>query len=226
MDREAGEKFQTVLASERTKPEPFLRLAECLIGSGDFLHAEAVLREGLESGIPGDGALWEAWFVLSAVHLRKPAGAILDAFPAGAGCGLKYRRVLEGLAHEGMFRIGGASGDPIYQTARSSPADPWLYPAGYRLPLPRGRYAIDFHFGGISEPTGRTVFDIRIEGKTILGGYETPSGGSEAAIEWKSFLITVEDGILEIDFYPRAGSPHVAALEARLVEPLEAAEGR
>lgn len=58
---EAEEKFRAAVEKDAGRPEPFLRLAECLGERGDFQEEERILRQGLEMGPVHVRRLWSRW---------------------------------------------------------------------------------------------------------------------------------------------------------------------
>ncbi len=111
--------------------------------------------------------------------------------------------------------IVGTTEGSIYQTTRLF-ADPRQ--AAYRLPLPRGQYRVTLHFAEIRSPaTGESRFEVTLEGRTFLDDYG-PLHAGFATADKRSITVTVEDGILDIQFIPRVGQPQVSGIE---VEPLE-----
>ena len=62
----------------------------------------------------------------------------------------------------------------------------------------------------------RRKFDIYIEGKQELRGYQVSDAGFATANK-RSFEVSVEDGVLDIEFARRVILPQVAAIE---VEPV------
>ena len=113
--------------------------------------------------------------------------------------------------------IGGIAAteeDPIYRTARDFPQNELRSPA-YRVPLPPGNYTVTLHFAELwhVKPGGR-VFDVLIEGRKVLDGYDAAAKVGYAAADRQPFHnVAVSDGILDIEFQARADNPSVAAIE-------------
>src|SRR5262249_55639237 len=57
--RQAAAKLRSPVAIDATRPEPLLRLADCLAAAGDSAAAEARLREALAQGLSGDERIWD-----------------------------------------------------------------------------------------------------------------------------------------------------------------------
>src|SRR4030095_1874533 len=84
----------------------------------------------------------------------------------------------------------------------------------YRVPLPPGRYRIVLHFVNrtLLEPS-KGVFDVVLEGKTLLESYEAPRSAL-AVTDARSFDLTIDDGALDIDFVTVSGNAQVSGIEA------------
>ena len=96
-----------------------------------------------------------------------------------------------------------------------------MAPAGYRLPLPPGRYRVGLYFSEIiyaSRPEGRRVFDVVIEGKKVLEKYDAFASVGFARLEVRRFEVDVTDGILDIVFERQVENPRIAALEIEVLE--------
>ena len=108
---------------------------------------------------------------------------------------------------------------------------PWLYTCGYRADKPlafplrakgsgAGKYTVRLHFAEPDDlPPGRRVFDVRLQGQTVLAGLDVSreAGGPRKALV-KSFRgVEVRDR-LTIELAPTQGSrprkPILCALEA------------
>jgi tetratricopeptide (TPR) repeat protein len=113
--------------------------------------------------------------------------------------------------------IVGTEDDVLYRTQRLYKSD-IVPPEGYCLPLPKGAYRVTLHFAETWFHTqGQRVFDVRLEGKTVLQGYE-PLAAGFATAEAKSFEVEVTDGLLEIEFVHRMGEPTVSGIEVNSVK--------
>ncbi|MRI02446.1 T9SS type A sorting domain-containing protein, partial [Kriegella sp. EG-1] len=109
----------------------------------------------------------------------------------------------------------------LYQTERS--ASPPTF--GYDIPLADGEYRIILHFaeiywganGGGAAGVSQRIFDVTMEGNTILDDYDINADvGSQTAVT-KTFDVTMSDGILNLVF-DAAGSdgvnqPKLSAIE-------------
>lgn len=96
----------------------------------------------------------------------------------------------------------------------------------YKIPVPSGNYQVVLHFaeiywgaaGGVAGGIGKRVFDVNIEDVLVLDDYDIIADvGSETPVE-KTFLVTVSDGELNLNFSALAStgginSPKVSAIE-------------
>ena len=86
------------------------------------------------------------------------------------------------------------------------------------------RYRVTLHFvemdigihNNATNNNWRRNFDVYIEGKQELRGYEISDAGFATA-DKPSFEVSVDDGVLDIEFVCRVHLPRVAAIE---VEPV------
>ncbi len=121
-----------------------------------------------------------------------------------------------------LFRGGGVNRVHIDGAGTGDAAlygsERWFSPeegasVGYGIAVPSGRYRVTLHFAEIIQrASGQRVFDGSIEGKRVFTEYEPLKAGFAAA-ELKSFDVEVRDGILDIEFHSRRGSPTVSAIE-------------
>ena len=110
--------------------------------------------------------------------------------------------------------IAGTEDDLLYQTARCFPT---RRGAGYRIPLPPGRYQVSLHFAEIWFRTrGQRIFDVRIE-EEVIQDYE-PLAAGFATAQVKTVTVSVNDGLLDIQFVHRKDNPVISALEIERVE--------
>jgi WD40 repeat protein/serine/threonine protein kinase len=245
--REARAKFESIPRRDAQSPEPYLRLAESLLALGDARSAQARLREGLETGDSAVEALWEEWMRVTFVHLRRSARDALAALPAAGGradlrwlleelasrkaarinCGggdyagsggvhwAADRFATTGLTASTSKPFSGTADGALYQSER------WFLEAAaqpaYRIPLPAGRYRVTLHFGELYHQEASRRFDVLLQGKVVLEGYDTREAGFLVA-DKRSFELEVEGGFLEVGFLGRENNPKVAALELEMLE--------
>jgi hypothetical protein len=112
--------------------------------------------------------------------------------------------------------IAGTEDDPLLQSHRWFPGGEET--TGYGVPLPPGRYAVTLYFAEIQPrgfgPWGPRVFDVVVEGAVARQDYEPLAAGFATADAWTTNC-QVDDGMLDIRFAPRQGSPMVSALSIR-----------
>jgi len=108
--------------------------------------------------------------------------------------------------------IAGTDADPLYHAQRCFPEELVAF-AGYRLPVPSGRYRIQLHFAEVYwRVPGVRRFDVRIEGERVVDGYEPIARGFAAAVV-ESFVTAVDDGQLDIELVAVADVPIISAIE-------------
>jgi tetratricopeptide (TPR) repeat protein len=90
--------------------------------------------------------------------------------------------------------------------------------AGYHVPLPPGGYRVSLHFAEVSwRVPGTRSFDVVIEGRKVLGGFEPLLFGfATARIE--TTVVQVEDGMLDIELVHGNGNPTVSGIEIEWAE--------
>ena len=97
--------------------------------------------------------------------------------------------------------------DVLYQTVRFD-VD------AYRLPAPDGSYTVTLRFG---EPhykeAGKRVFGVQLEGKQVIKSLDVfAKVGRDCALDYTFEEVTVNDGILDIDFTREVEYPCIAAI--------------
>jgi tetratricopeptide (TPR) repeat protein len=114
--------FEQALALDRSRPEPYLRLAEELARRGDPAAAEERLRGALESGLESHESLWDLWLRLQLVDPAQHPAQVLAAHRALAPATWAMSRpqqdvrwLLERLAAREPLRIkcGGKDGKAL-----------------------------------------------------------------------------------------------------------------
>ena len=114
--------------------------------------------------------------------------------------------------------IAGTANDVLYQTERYG--DPF----GYDISLANGQYQLELDFaeiywgaGGVAGGSGLRVFDVMVEGQQVISNLDLfdDLGAANAT----SFVIpvTVNDGVLDIDFAGDANNAKLSALVVREV---------
>ncbi|WP_276391542.1 malectin domain-containing carbohydrate-binding protein, partial [Eudoraea chungangensis] len=109
----------------------------------------------------------------------------------------------------------------LYQTERS--ASPPAF--GYEIPLDNGTYQVTLHFaeiywganGGGPDGENNRVFDVQIEGNTVLNDYDIIKDVGTETVVTKTFEVVVSDGELTMAFDAQGGDgidqPKLSALE-------------
>ncbi|NKI31951.1 malectin domain-containing carbohydrate-binding protein [Croceivirga thetidis] len=90
----------------------------------------------------------------------------------------------------------------LFQSERNGPSEEF----GYDIPLPNGEYQVTLYFAetfwglGTRPGIGARVFDIMLEGNTVLDDYDIIADAGGAAIPIaKTFTVVVNDGQLDLD---------------------------
>ncbi len=117
---EARIKFDAALALDKSRSEPFLRVTECLRAAGNAASAAIRLREILKPRIGDSRILWNFWFAISAVDLKRGIDEILADLATGNGGTLDQpaadlRWLLEELRDRKAIRIN--CGGDVYKSA-------------------------------------------------------------------------------------------------------------
>ena len=111
--------------------------------------------------------------------------------------------------------ISNTADDLLYQTERwdDTPA-PEL---AYAIPVDNSHYEVTLHFAEIwsgAFAVGARVFDVAIEGATVLDDFDIyAEAGANTALT-KTFHVEVSDGTLNILFSREVQNPKIAGIEA------------
>lgn len=108
------------------------------------------------------------------------------------------------------LNIAGTIDDPLYVAERYAVS-------GYQVDLPNGTYDVILHFAetfrGITG-AGQRVFDVAIEGQTMLDDFDPFAEVGFAYATSKSVPnVMVTDGQLDITFMPNVQNPEINAIE-------------
>ena len=110
--------------------------------------------------------------------------------------------------------IAGTTDDDIYRSER--------YKAlSYQIPVPNGTYLLRLHFaeiyfgatGGGSGKAGSRVFNVNAEGAALLVNFDILAEVSAMTALIKTFEITVNDGIFNLDLIKVVQNPKISAVE-------------
>lgn len=98
--------------------------------------------------------------------------------------------------------------------------------AGYRIPVPSGRYAVVLHFCLVSRGPHKWRFGVAVEGRTVREAMEPGRDPGFATAFTERCEVSVRDGLLEIGFEQQnAGPPdHRMFVNALEIIPLEGDE--
>ncbi|GAB4398930.1 MAG: hypothetical protein OHK0053_18310 [Microscillaceae bacterium] len=93
----------------------------------------------------------------------------------------------------------------------------------WNFPVPNGSYLVKLLFAEIwtgAQETGIRVFDVNIEGQTVLNDLDQTAkyGWNTAAVE--TFTVTVTDGNLDIDFIQIVQNPVIKGIEISSIDDL------
>jgi glucose/arabinose dehydrogenase len=111
-------------------------------------------------------------------------------------------------------QISNTNDDVLYRSERFDPSA--LPELQYNFNVTNGDYTVRLHFAEIfngSFITGRRVFNVSIEGNTVLSNFDIygQAGPNSALI--RTFNITVADSSMTIDFRHISENPKVSAIE-------------
>lgn len=110
-------------------------------------------------------------------------------------------------------QIAGTNLDELYRSERwDSPQTPEMT---YSFPVaPGGTYRVRLHFAEIfwSLP-GRRIFDVAIEGQTLLSNYDIVASVGALTADVHEFVTQVVDGSLDIQFIHGVENPKISAIE-------------
>jgi hypothetical protein len=91
--------------------------------------------------------------------------------------------------------ITGTSDPTLYQTERWD----WSPTLTYNIPVVNGTYTVTLHFAEIYfNAPGQRVFDVSIEGQTVLQNFDIWAVAGQFAAVQRTFVVTVTDGVLNI----------------------------
>jgi len=122
--------------------------------------------------------------------------------------------------------IKDTDADGLYLTEHMSDQDFGQF--YYYLPVAPGNYTIKLHFAEIyfgvvkwevnSNPVGKRIFDVSVEGKEQLTDFDIAAEAGVATALIKTFEVTSNDGNIIIGFSGKVNRPKISAIEV-LVSP-------
>lgn len=111
--------------------------------------------------------------------------------------------------------ISTPSNEALYQSERISNIN--LDPFGYAIPVPsNGTYSVSLHFAEIAfESNGQRVFDVLVEGTTVLNDYDihAAASGANTAVVENILNVDVNDGVLDIEFVAVTERAKISGIE-------------
>jgi tetratricopeptide (TPR) repeat protein len=167
----------------------------------------------------GDDIRWLLAGLRDARPLQVNCGAERDTAAAGTAWS-RDRFFLGGVrrAHPREIAPAGEEGR-IHEEQRRFPAGDLR--AGYRFPLPPGRYRVTLCFAEIdTNVRAPALFDVVIEGKPAVAGCEPIAAGFATAGR-RTLDVETGDGFLDIELVGKRGDPSIAAIEITRYSPPE-----
>ena len=116
--------------------------------------------------------------------------------------------------------IANTVDDHLYRSERSGGSpDPSQF--GYAFPVANGYYRVRLHFaeiywgapGGGPGGPGRRVFDVALEGQTVLDDYDVGALAGPVTARIETFERPIVDGVVDLAFDASVDEPSVAAIE-------------
>lgn len=151
--------------------------------------------------------------------------------PARLNAGGEYHRSANGESYcgdqfalnGGLFEntviqdVLGTEDDALYLTERQQ-SGPSL---DYRVPVENGTHNVRLHFaeiywgvpGGGSGDVGKRIFDVQLEGETVLAGFDIAADVGVQTAVVKGFQVDVQDGALDIRLQAIIDRAKVSAIE-------------
>lgn len=203
-------------AVELAENEAALQTAPSLAAAGPAAAVEYQVNAGNGDGADTAGNVWMVDYRVNAgggvyTDTSGNVWAADQVFSAGSW---GYE---SGNAIATSAAIAGTEDDLLYQSVR------YAYPLIYRFSAPADRYQVTLKFAGILYDDARAqVFDVRIEGRTVLSGYDpcAAAGAANKRAPDQVFLTDVLDGEVTIEFLIAAGDAGVPAVNAIAVKPV------
>ncbi|NIP96073.1 MAG: hypothetical protein GWO24_22605 [Akkermansiaceae bacterium] len=143
---------------------------------------------------------------------RSPQGVVWDRDRFFTGGYMDLSHFVPGGGFGGP--VDRTEDDPLYQTERI--VNRGAYSPLYRIPVPRGSYAVTLHFvhsqRGVANPGGR-VFHVELEGNTVLADYDVFDSVGRWTADAHTFRVAVDDGALDMGLEHLRQNPSVSAIE-------------
>ena len=104
--------------------------------------------------------------------------------------------------------ITGTSDPTLYQTERYAPT------LTYNIPVVNDTYTVTLYFAEIwFNAPGERVFNVSIEGQTVLQNFDIWAVAGEFAAVQRTFVVTVTDGVLNIVATASANNAKFSAIQ-------------
>lgn len=104
--------------------------------------------------------------------------------------------------------IAGTDDDELYQRER------WEASFSYRFDVTNGSYNVILHFAEIyHQAAGRRIFDVSLEENIVLDNYDIFAEIGHDVATSKSYMVEVNDGVLDIDFTATEDAGKISAIE-------------
>ena len=125
----------------------------------------------------------------------------------------------EPFTNPSVTEISGTDNDAIYLTERNTNRSTGF---GYEIPLNNGSYTINLHFaevwwgapdGGTPGGAGNRVFSVAIENEALLMDFDISAEAGATTALIKTFVVDVNDGLLNLDFITDIDRPKISAIE-------------
>lgn len=160
---------------------------------------------------------YEAWLNAGDGSYSSPGGAVWAADRAyGGGNAWGYINPASANAYGRVVAIAGTTDDTLYQSERW-----WSGDGGYRFDVANGEYLVDLRFAEIypGAGAGQRIFDVRIEGMTVVPNLDVAARVGQATALDLRFNTTVTDNQLDIAFIKKTGNVKVNAVHIRPIGP-------
>jgi lysophospholipase L1-like esterase len=116
--------------------------------------------------------------------------------------------------------ISGTDNDALYQSERWGISE-------FKVDVPVGTYTVRLHFVEMAHTSsGSRVFDVKIEGQTVLSNLDIFAEVGRNAALVKTFQVQVNDGTLNVSFVPKVEDPEIAGIEVFQGSPGLITDGR
>jgi N-acetylneuraminic acid mutarotase len=108
----------------------------------------------------------------------------------------------------GSVPVSGTNDSKLYQTER------YAKTLTYNVPVPNGTYTVNLHFAEMYfTSAGQRVFDVTLEGQTVLQNFDIFAiAGAKAALQ-RSFIVSVNNGTLNIVGTARVNNAKLSAID-------------